>query len=145
MAAIHDKQQIAQWVKEGRAARGYTQQELSDLTNISLRSVQRIENGEVYPRLYTIKILAEHLGFTEQLMAPAEKEAITPSLLPVTKYRMNTTQKLILSIGIALLVFLLTAAYIAQSAHFPETGFEWMVLLACLVAGYSILLFRIWR
>ncbi|KAI9432565.1 hypothetical protein F5148DRAFT_1295705 [Russula earlei] len=148
MAATHDKQPIAKLVKDCRAAKGYTQQELADLTHISLRSVQRIENGEVQPRLYTIRVLAEHLGFADQLGVPEEVlEEATPVPLPVAKgkYPLNTTQKIILSVGIALVVFLSTAAYIAQSAHFPETGFEWLVLLACITAGYMILLFRIWK
>ena len=41
---------IAVRIKEGRLSKGYTQQELSDLAGISIRSVQRIENGEGYHR-----------------------------------------------------------------------------------------------
>ena len=44
------KKDIANLIKEGRAIQGYTQQELSELTGISLRSIQRIENEEVLPR-----------------------------------------------------------------------------------------------
>src|SRR5579863_9589337 len=57
------KQEIAALVKEGRSAKGYTQQELADLAKLSLRSVQRIENGEVLPRSYTLRMLAQHLNF----------------------------------------------------------------------------------
>ncbi len=37
------KEKIARLVREARIAKGYTQQELSDKAQISLRSVQRIE------------------------------------------------------------------------------------------------------
>ena len=57
----YNKEDIARLVKDGRIAMGYTQQELSDLTRISLRSVQRIENAEVLPRLYTLKLLAKSI------------------------------------------------------------------------------------
>ena len=49
---------IASIVKEGRLAKGYTQKEVSDLTGISLRSIQRIENGEVEARTYSLKALS---------------------------------------------------------------------------------------
>jgi transcriptional regulator with XRE-family HTH domain len=41
------KEMIATLVKEGRLSKGYTQKELSELSNISIRSIQRIENGEI--------------------------------------------------------------------------------------------------
>jgi len=57
-----DKTYIAELVKTGRTEKGYTQQDLADRTGISLRTVQRIENGEVLPRLYTLRLLEQHLA-----------------------------------------------------------------------------------
>ena len=45
-------------IKTLRLAKGLTQQELSDLSGISLRTIQRIENGEVKPSLYSLKKLS---------------------------------------------------------------------------------------
>jgi transcriptional regulator with XRE-family HTH domain len=53
------KEMVALLVKEGRLAKGYTQKELSELSNISIRSIQRRENGEIVPRSYTLKTIAE--------------------------------------------------------------------------------------
>lgn len=50
---------IATIVKEKRKTLGYTQQEVSDITKISLRSIQRIEKGTVMPRMHTLKALSE--------------------------------------------------------------------------------------
>jgi transcriptional regulator with XRE-family HTH domain len=135
----YNKEDIARLVKDGRIAMGYTQQELSDLTRISLRSVQRIENAEVLPRLYTLKLLAKALGF--QLEDIAE----TPLPVPVKSSGLNKPRKIILSILSLLLILLLTGAFIAQSARFPETNFERLLLYAGVTAVYGLVLFKIWK
>lgn len=45
-----------------RKERGYSQEELSHISGISLRTIQRIEKGEVNPRGHTLKALAKSLG-----------------------------------------------------------------------------------
>lgn len=159
------KEAIARLVREGRAAKGYTQQELSEMTGISLRSVQRIENAEVQPRMYTLKILAEHLGFSwEGVVAPGpdpEGETVAGETVPLNtsapetipaediaqkpRRRLNKVQKIILTIGVGLFIILAVLAYIAQSARFPETQFELFALLGVLVLVYGGLVFMIWR
>ena len=46
-----------------RKAKGLTQEELADRCQVNVRSVQRIENGEVAPRLFTLRHLSEALDF----------------------------------------------------------------------------------
>ena len=48
--------------KKKRQVKGLTQEELADRTNINLRTIQRIENGENKPRLNTVRSLAGELG-----------------------------------------------------------------------------------
>jgi transcriptional regulator with XRE-family HTH domain len=48
-------------VKELRVKRGMTQEELAEKTEISARTIQRIENGEVDPRAYTLQMIAKAL------------------------------------------------------------------------------------
>jgi transcriptional regulator with XRE-family HTH domain len=157
-----DKKTVARLIKEGRAAKGYTQQELSDRAGISLRSVQRIENGEVLPRLYTVRILAEQLGFSEALLpqetpaAPGqsiEKEpsppdspsplshSNSPSPLPHAK----RPGKMILSIGLGIVLILGATAFIAQAPRFPETDFEGLVFWMTIAGAYTLILYRIWK
>ncbi len=45
-----------------RKLKGYTQDELAERTTVGLRTIQRIEKGEVQPHLQTIKLLAVGLG-----------------------------------------------------------------------------------
>lgn len=44
-----------------RKLKGYTQDELSEITSVAVRTIQRIEKGEVQPHLQTVKLLAEGL------------------------------------------------------------------------------------
>lgn len=46
-------------VKTKREEMGLTQQELADKTNLSLRTIQRVESGATTPKGYTLRALAE--------------------------------------------------------------------------------------
>jgi len=48
---------------EIRKDKGLTQEELVDKCNISVRTLQRIESGEVTPRSYTVKTILAALDF----------------------------------------------------------------------------------
>lgn len=48
-------------IQEWRKAKGLTQEELVERCNINVRTIQRIEAGEVTPRSYTIKAIMEVL------------------------------------------------------------------------------------
>ena len=50
--------ELAQRIKELRNRKGFSQEELSEKTGLSLRTVQRIENGETEPRGDSLKRLA---------------------------------------------------------------------------------------
>ena len=52
---------IGQTIREARLRKGMTQEELSEKTDISIRTIQRIENGEVDPRSYTLMSIAKVL------------------------------------------------------------------------------------
>lgn len=134
----NQKKMISEFVKQGRMAKGYTQKELSELSNISVRSIQRIENGEILPRSYTLKTLSEILGLSFDELQNAE---------PARKHRfkLNRNQKLILSVGLSLFIILLSWAYISQSPSFPETNFEFFVFAAVVLLLLTAFLTIIWR
>jgi transcriptional regulator with XRE-family HTH domain len=48
-------------IKELRIRKGMTQEELADKTEVTARTIQRIENGEVDPRAYTLQMIARAL------------------------------------------------------------------------------------
>jgi transcriptional regulator with XRE-family HTH domain len=51
-------------IAELRKAKGLTQEELVEKCNLSVRTLQRIESGEVTPRSYTIKTIFAALDYT---------------------------------------------------------------------------------
>ena len=132
---------IAQQIKAERLNKGFTQQELADKTGISLRSIQRIENGDVYPRNFTLKLLCEKLALdfdklNVQKMAPEKDENVKT---------INKSQKIVTSCIVAMVLFLLVCAFIFQSPTFPESAFEFVLLLSFVIGVYGLVLFRIWR
>jgi transcriptional regulator with XRE-family HTH domain len=69
-----------------RKEQGLTQEELVDLCNINVRTIQRIESGDVTPRNYTIKNILTALGssfeeITQELDQKSETEKAPESLL----------------------------------------------------------------
>ena len=62
-------------IKELRIKKGLTQQQLADETGITLRTIQRIENNEVKPSLYSLNALSRvlEMNFSESI-AKTEKK-----------------------------------------------------------------------
>lgn len=54
--------ELGQKILELRKQKGLTQEELVDLCNINVRTIQRIEAGEVTPRSFTLKTILGALG-----------------------------------------------------------------------------------
>lgn len=69
--------ELGKKISELRKAKGMTQEELVEMCNLNVRTVQRIEAGEVTPRSYTVKALFEALGYhwQNQLNDGAELKA----------------------------------------------------------------------
>jgi transcriptional regulator with XRE-family HTH domain len=55
--------ELGKKISELRKAKGLTQEELVEKCNLNVRTIQRIEAGEVTPRSYTIKTLFDALDF----------------------------------------------------------------------------------
>ena len=63
-------------IKQLRTSKGISQELLADNSGISLRTIQRIESGNSVPRLYTLKILAEHLNVSIEELTITDQEPI---------------------------------------------------------------------
>lgn len=63
---------LHQKIVTARKKKGLTQEQLADLSNITVRTIQRIESGETTPRAYTVKTIAAVLDTSfEELTAEA--------------------------------------------------------------------------
>lgn len=58
---MDNKNKLAENLVYQRKLKGLTQKELSDRTNVTVRTIQRIEKGETDPHLQTVKLLAAAL------------------------------------------------------------------------------------
>lgn len=56
------KMEFGERLKELRTSLNYSQKELSEKTGLTLRTIQRIENNEVKPSLYSLKMIGEALN-----------------------------------------------------------------------------------
>lgn len=63
LTKIMKQPELGKKVSELRKAKGMTQEELVEKCNLNVRTVQRIEAGEVTPRSYTVKALFEALEY----------------------------------------------------------------------------------
>jgi transcriptional regulator with XRE-family HTH domain len=68
---------LAEKITSERKKRGLTQQQLAELTNLTSRTIQRIENGASIPRAFTITAIAEALGTTYEALHPEQDLQIT--------------------------------------------------------------------
>jgi len=74
---IMKQPELGQKILELRKAKGLTQEELVELCNINVRTIQRIEAGEVTPRSYTIKSILEVLGYEfKEIQHTTEENAV---------------------------------------------------------------------
>lgn len=135
----YDKHKIGESVKLQRLAKGYTQSYLSQISGVGVRSIQRIENGEVNARLYTLNILQEKLNFK---FDETHLKAKNPDL---KKGNLSRRMKIILSYAFGFLFVIVMSIFLIKSITFPETQFELFIFISSGIAFYSMILFYIWR
>lgn len=61
-------------IKELRIKKGMTQEELADRTEVTTRTIQRIESGEVDPRAYTLQMIAKALEVDYEILTKNEPD-----------------------------------------------------------------------
>lgn len=69
--------ELGKRISELRKVKGLTQEELVDKCNISVRTLQRIEAGEVTPRSYTIKTILAALDYDINSISEGDEEGKT--------------------------------------------------------------------
>lgn len=71
--------QLHQKIVLARKNKGLTQEELAAGTNVTVRTIQRIESGESSPRSYTLKAIAKELDISfEELASSNDSAPATP-------------------------------------------------------------------
>lgn len=104
--------ELGKKISELRKAKGLTQEELVEKCNLNVRTIQRIEAGEVTPRSYTVKALFDALDFQWEEM----KSGIKDSQKPPMTY-------LYLGFGAGLIYFFLAFFEIGMEYEWIEDGY----------------------
>jgi transcriptional regulator with XRE-family HTH domain len=69
---------LCQKITNGRKRKGITQEQLADLSNVTVRTIQRIESGESTPRAFTLKALATALDIPfEELISDSADDNLS--------------------------------------------------------------------
>ena len=71
-------------ITSARKKKGITQEQLADMTNITVRTIQRIESGESNPRPYTLQSIAQALELPFDELRQAEQTNLQPAALPAS-------------------------------------------------------------
>ena len=129
-------------IKDLRIEKGYSQEGLATVSGISLRTIQRIENGKTKPRTSTLNILASSLGVNaDQLL----QEVATSS-----KENGNHIKYAIIN-GLTYLVFPIAALLIVKQKLSIQEGKKARLILSNLytldviVFSFSILIIVFWK
>lgn len=106
-------------VKQLRLARAWSQEQLAQLSSLSTRTIQRIENNEV-PSLETLSALASvfNVSASELTSEPLLESSELDSRIEEAKKRVNDEAKLLKNIIIAIAVC--SVLYIVNFVYTPE-------------------------
>ncbi len=78
--------ELGKKIAELRKAKGLTQEELVEKCNLNVRTLQRIESGEVTPRSYTIKVIFAALDYNYNNLIENKPRGFTNSEFIITKW-----------------------------------------------------------
>jgi len=130
--------ELGRKILEWRKAKGLTQEELVDLCQINVRTIQRIEAGEVTPRPFTLKTIMGALG-VENDEIYTEQAADEPSLespLPANVLRVSFVG------GIIYLIFAMAEAFmefaIWEDNFFSVSGIWYTTIKIIVMVTFTI-------
>ena len=108
---------IGEQIKQARQLKKLSQDEFARKCNLNIRTIQRIENNEVSPRLYTLRIIGEVLDI--ELLQNNEADIEREQLL---KYRtVFERRKQIRLFTFFVAIFLLAAAFFLIISGIPKS------------------------
>ena len=134
-----EKSNLGKRISELRKAKGLTQQELAELCKINVRSLQRIENGNVTPRPYTVRLIFTALGcdFPEKdtplMMLPFER--VRNYLKDLFNLKINTMKKVsilsVFTLAVSFCLFVLcfdsNAQKTGNESYYPSRGIVYQI------------------
>lgn len=129
---------LGEQIRERRTACGWTQQEMAIRCNLDIRTIQRIENGKVSPRLYTLKIIENILGEDLCSRSILKDESIEEYR---RKFQRRRVMRTVIAFSAALVLLLAALASILSWVPKHVWGLIYYVLM-CL---HLIAILIVWR
>ena len=86
--------ELGKKIADLRKAKGYTQEELVEKCNLSVRTLQRIESGEVVPRSHTIRVIFAALDYKVYDSSNIRLRLFLKQVRDVFNLKTNTMKKL---------------------------------------------------
>lgn len=120
-----------------RKEKNLTQEELVAKSHVSVRTIQRIEAGEVLPRMSTVKILLEALGESMETFQKQTSQTMnTQTQTPHEPYR-----NILLTAAIAGAVYLVTEIILgAMDVAWLTSEEEWAMWINLIYIGLAVVL-----
>ena len=110
--------ELGRKIAELRKAKGFTQEELVEMCNLSVRTLQRIESGEVLPRSHTIRVIFAALDYQVYDSSNMRSRLFFKQLSDVFNLKSNTMKKLsILTLAFAAAALVLLGVCIDGNAQ----------------------------
>jgi transcriptional regulator with XRE-family HTH domain len=145
-----EQPELGKLIADLRKKKGLTQEELVELCNINVRTIQRIEAGEVNPRSYTIKNILEALEAEEELL---NKETNNNNSSADNREQIDNIQaqnqelnigkvKAGIACGIINIVLLLPLMIVGLWAAFDDKNFVSWVFYAILMTASFFMFFH---
>lgn len=98
-------------ITELRKQKGFTQEELVERCNINVRTLQRIESGEVSPRSYTIKTILSALDHDYEELYSRTKEQESNTIVVPSETEAKSIQTLLLTASIFGILYLIIGPF----------------------------------
>jgi len=129
--------ELGRKILEWRKAKGLTQEELVDLCQINVRTIQRIEAGEVTPRPFTLKTILGALGVeNEEINREPAADEPSPSSLPTNLLRIS------FAVGIVYLIFAIAESFmefaIWEDSFFSVSGIWYTTIKILVMITFTI-------
>lgn len=120
-----------------RKERNLTQEELVEKSHVSVRTIQRIEAGEVLPRMSTVKILLEALGESYESFStkPTQVMETQKSILP------NANRNTVLVAALAGAVYLVSQIILgAMDVAWIASDHDWEFMVNAVYTGLTVVM-----
>jgi transcriptional regulator with XRE-family HTH domain len=86
--------ELGRKIAELRKSKGLTQEELVERCNLSVRTLQRIENGEVIPRSHTLRVILAALEYEDRVDGSRPMAAFLNMVGNLFNLKINTMAKI---------------------------------------------------